>query len=112
MRPEGIMVVARERSDSVSGEDARPGVGIGDERSAVQPATQDSPPTLTAEEKSVLETLMACGTARTVAQLCASSGLDRKQVASTLADLRTKGLVTRFNTLVESYAARSPRVDV
>lgn len=96
----------------MSREDARPGVGIGDERSAERAATPEIPPTLTAEEKSVLETLVACGTARTVAQLCASSGLDRKQVASTLKGLRTKGLVTRFNTLVESYAARSPGVDV
>ena len=60
----------------------------------------------------MLETLVACGSARTVAQLCASSGLDRGQVAGTLESLRAKGLVTRFNTLVESYAARFPGIEV
>ena len=96
----------------MSREDARRGAGVGDEQTAVRPPAPEIPLALTAEEKSVLETLVVCRAARTVAQLCASSGLDRGQVTGTLESLRTKGLVTQFNTLVESYAARFPGVEV
>jgi DNA-binding MarR family transcriptional regulator len=96
----------------VSREDSRRGAGVGDEVVAAQPSAPEIPLALTAEEKSLLETLVACGTARTVAQLCASSGLDRGQVIGMLKSLRAKGVVTRFNTLVESYAARFPGIEV
>jgi DNA-binding MarR family transcriptional regulator len=96
----------------VSQEHARRGAGISDEATAGLPPDLESPLSLTVEEKSVLQTLVGCGSARTVAQLCASSGLDRGQVTGTLESLRAKCLVTRFNTLVESYAARFPGVEV
>jgi hypothetical protein len=96
----------------VSREDVRRGAGVGNERAAAQPAAPEIPLALTDEEKTVLETLVACKAARTVAQLCASSGLDRGQVTGTLESLRAKGLATRFNTLVESYAARFPGIEV
>jgi uncharacterized membrane protein len=69
-------------------------------------------PALTADEKSVLDILIAGGTSRTSAQLSATSGLPRAQVAVALESLRQRGLVTRFNTLVESYAVRFPGVEV
>ena len=95
----------------MSREDVHRDAGIGDERTAPPSRAPDSPLALTAEEKSVLETLLACGTARTIAQLCVGAGLSRGQVVSTVESLRAKGLVTRFNTLVESYAARFPGID-
>jgi hypothetical protein len=96
----------------VSREDVRRGAGVGNQRTAAQSPVPEISFALTAEEKSVLESLVVCRAARTVSQLCASSGLDRGQVMGTLESLRTKGLVTQFNTLVESYAARFPGVEV
>jgi hypothetical protein len=96
----------------VSREDVHREADIDDERAAVPSPVPDSPLALTVEERSVLETLVACGTARTIAQLCAGAGLSRGQVASSVESLRSKGLVTRFNTLVESYAARFPGIQV
>ena len=96
----------------MSREDARRGASVGDERAAASHPASEIPLALTGEEKSVLEVLVACKTSRTVAQLCASSGLDRERVTGTLESLRAKGLVTRFNTLVESYAARFPGIEV
>jgi len=96
----------------VSREDARRGAGIGGERAVTQPPAPEIPPALTIEEKSVLATLVACKTSRTVAQLCTSCSLGRGQVTASLDSLRAKGLVTRFNTLVESYGARFPGMEV
>jgi hypothetical protein len=114
MRPECIMVLTRggERSGPVSREEIHRDAGVGEERAAAPSSVPESPLALAAEERAVLEILVTCGTARTMAQLCASAGLSRGQVASTVESLRAKGLVTRFNTLVESYAARFPGIEV
>jgi len=93
-------------------EEVRPGMGIGDERSAVTPPCDETEPVVEGDEKAVLEILVACGAGRTMAQLSANSGLERDAVAVALDGLRAKGLVTRFNTLVESYAARFPGIQV
>ncbi len=67
---------------------------------------------LSADERAVLEILVDCGTSRTEAQIAAMCGLPRASVAGGLETLRAKGLVSRVNTLVESYAARFPGVEV
>jgi hypothetical protein len=77
--------------------------------SADVPGTSEA---LSADEKSILQVLVSYGSARTVAQLCATSGMDRERVTPILDGLRAKGLVTRFNTLVESYGARFPGLEV
>ena len=58
----------------------------------------------------MLHALLACETGGTAAQLAEGSGLTREQVANALQDLRAKGLVTRLNTVVASYAARFPGI--
>ena len=97
----------------MSREDATRSAGVGGE-AASQAAGQARPPQLllTEQEKSVLDFLVECKTPKTAAQICAGVKLDREEVVSTLDSLRKKGLVTRFNTLVESYAARFPGVEV
>jgi hypothetical protein len=95
----------------VSGEDARRTRGIGGRSPAGSPPDLDSL-AITADEKTVLEILVAGGTAKSMAQLALSSGLGREGVAGVLEGLRAKGLVTRVNTLVESYAARFPGIEV
>jgi hypothetical protein len=92
-------------------EDAQRESGIGAPLSAAPPSGLDSL-VLSAHEKAVLEVLMECGTSRTEAQIAAKCGLPRDIVAGSLETLRTKGLVSRFNTLVESYIARFPGVEV
>jgi hypothetical protein len=96
----------------VTREDASQARDIGDQRASGQGPDGVSPVVLAADERTVLDILVGCGEARTAAQLVGSCGLPRDQVAQALADLRTKGLVTRFNTLVESYAARFPGLEV
>ena len=92
-------------------EDARPGADVG------RPQTPGSlagsaPPVLNDDEKNVLNALVKCSASQTAGQLSASCGLTREQVAIALESLRAKGLVTRHNTLVESYASRFPGVEV
>jgi DNA-binding MarR family transcriptional regulator len=82
------------------------------ERGAESASASESAADLSADEKSILEVLVSCGSARTIAQLCATSGMDREQVTPVVEGLRAKGLVTRFNTLVESYGARFPGLEV
>jgi hypothetical protein len=115
-RLECIMELARrrrgERSDTVSEKDAVRGADVGDRAGAGSPPAATQRPALTDEEKMVLDLLVTCRTARTVAQVCAGARVSREQAAGALDSLRSKGLVTRFNTLVESYAARFPGVEV
>ena len=92
-------------------EDAQRESGVGDERFAASPAGLD-PLVLSADERAVLEVLVGCETSRTEAQIAAKCGLPRENVAGGLETLRAKGLVSRFNTLIESYAARFPGVEV
>jgi hypothetical protein len=96
----------------VSQEDAGRGSNIESVRAAESSSLPWSPRLLAAEEKAVLEILVDCKSARTVTQLSTSSGLGREVVALALESLRGKGLVSRFNTLVESFAARFPGVEV
>ena len=93
-------------------EDASRARGIGDQHAGGQGPDAVPPVVLAADERAVLDILVACSEARTAAQLAGSCGLPRDQVAQALADLRAKGLATRFNTLVESYAARFPGLEV
>jgi predicted transcriptional regulator len=72
----------------------------------------DTAAVLSDEERKLLDLLVSCGAARTPAQLSAGCGLEREQVAQALDSLRAKGLVTRLNTVVESYTARFPGVEV
>jgi DNA-binding MarR family transcriptional regulator len=92
--------------------DTKRGADIGGERAAASQPAADQAPVVTPEEKKVLDILLSSRTGRTVSQLSSRSGLPRDQVASALESLRAKGLVTRFNTLVESYAARFPGLEV
>jgi hypothetical protein len=103
-------------------EDTRPASASGPEQKTAQPqaAPQQSVPqqgapdlsALTDQERAVLEILVASATARTAAQLSAASGLPREQVASALESLRVKGVVTLLNTVIESYGARFPGLDL
>ncbi len=67
---------------------------------------------LTDQERLVLDVLVTSAAARTAAQLSAASGLSREQVAIALDSLRVQGLVTQFNTLIESYGARFPGLEL
>jgi predicted transcriptional regulator len=96
--------VPREEAKRVSKDAAEPAA-------TTQQAAQASP-ALTDQEKAVLDVLMASPTARTAAQLSAASGLSRDQVANAIAGLRVQGLVTRFNTVIESYGARFPGLEL
>jgi hypothetical protein len=96
----------------VSSKDARPGTGIGDPQAPVLPAGPEATTPLGEEEKRLLDILVASRSSRTAAQLSTTSGLPKEQVVGALGSLRAKGLVTRFNTLVESYGARFPGVEV
>jgi hypothetical protein len=93
----------------VTREDAARSVGIGGEAVGQTPPPQL---VLSQQEKSVLDFLVACKDGKTAAQIGAGAHMDREEVAAALDSLRKRGLVTRFNTLVESYAARFPGVEV
>jgi hypothetical protein len=95
----------------VTREDAQRESGVGDARPVVSRAGLDSL-VLSPDERAVIEVLVDCRTSRTEAQIAAKCGLPRESVAGGLESLRAKGLVSRFNTLVESYAARFPGVEV
>ena len=86
--------------------------GVGCERAPVPLRITTAPAALSTDEELVLHALLACETGRTAWQLAAGSGLTREQVANVLQDLRAKGLVTRLNTVVASYAARFPGIRV
>jgi DNA-directed RNA polymerase sigma subunit (sigma70/sigma32) len=88
-----------------------PGQATAQEQAAQQQAAR-SLSALTDQERLVLDVLMTSQAARTVAQLSAASGLSREQVAIALDSLRVQGLVTQFNTLIESYGARFPGLEL
>ncbi len=91
-------------------QDAGRSAGVGDTPVNGEAEAQARP--LTVHERAVLDALVTAKGARTAAQLMASCGLAREDVMYALECLRTKGLATKFNTLVESYAARFPGVEV
>jgi FixJ family two-component response regulator len=95
-----------ERSGQVPREGTKPASANASERATAQEGAAQTLSALTDRERTLLEVLVTSSTARTVAQLSADSGLPRDQVMTTLANLRVKGLVTQFNTLIESYGAR------
>jgi DNA-binding IclR family transcriptional regulator len=67
---------------------------------------------LTDEEKTLLDLLVASGAAKTAAQLSTASGLPKETVIVAVDGLRSRGLVTRLNTVVESYRAAFPGLEV
>ena len=98
-------------------EDTRRAPANGPEQeTAPEPAAQQqaaqSPSALTYQERLVLDVLVTSQAARTAAQLSAASGLTREQVATALDSLRVQGLVTQFNTVIESYGARFPGLEL
>jgi DprA winged helix domain len=100
--------VPREDTEPVSAEGAEQAAG----QQAAQQQAAETPSALTDQERTLLDILKASTTARTTAQLAADSGLPRDQVASMLESLRVKGLVTLFNTVIESYGARFPDLEM
>lgn len=69
-------------------------------------------PGLSSEEAAVLEILAGDGGSLTMGAIRARTGLELHQVLPALASLRAKGMVTRLNTVVESYAPRFPGLRV
>ncbi len=92
-------------------ENTKPASASGREQVAAQQAEQTLP-LLTDEERALLDILVASATATTATQLSACSGLSKEAVVGALDALREKGLVTRFNTVVESYGALFPGLEV
>jgi hypothetical protein len=93
-------------------EDTKPASTNGSEHTTTERQAAQTGAALNDEERALLDVLMASATARTAAQLSASTGLSREQVATALESLRVQGLVTRFNTLIESYGARFPGLEL
>lgn len=93
-------------------EDTRPASANGPQQVTSQQQAEQSLSALTDQERTVLDVLVTSAAARTAAQLSAASGLPREQVASALESLRVKGLVTQFNTVIESYGARVPGLEL
>ena len=93
-------------------EDTRPAPANGPEQATSQQHAPQVLSTLTDQERTLLHILVVSATARTASQLSAASGLSRDQVASTLESLRVQGLVTRYNTVIESYGALFPGLEL
>jgi uncharacterized membrane protein len=93
-------------------EETRPAPAPGPQDAAPGLQDAETSPQLSDQEQAIVDILMAAGTPRTPAQLAAASGLSRSTVASALDSLRERGLVVRYNTLVESYGARFPGVEL
>jgi hypothetical protein len=96
----------------VSPADAKQGASIGDAGLSAPPPGGETLAALSDAETKVLDRLVLRGAAQTPAQLSAGCELGREQVAQALDGLRAKGLVTRLNTVVESYTARFPGIEV
>ncbi len=92
----------------MSRQDAKRGADVAGEQQSLSPA--DTSTALSDAERGVLDVLLASKGSRTITQLSASCGLDKKQITSALENLHSKGLITRLNTVVASYAARFPGV--
>lgn len=88
------------------------GVGPARREEVSLPQTAGDGPSLTEQEATVLDALSSFRTGGTPAQLRARCGLSIVDLGAALEGLRAKGLVTRLNTVVESYAARFPGVKV
>jgi DNA-directed RNA polymerase sigma subunit (sigma70/sigma32) len=93
-------------------EDTKPASTNGSEHTTAEQQAAQTLAALNEQERAVLDVLMASATARTAAQLSAASGLSREQIATALESLRVQGLVTQFNTLIESYGARFPGLEL
>jgi predicted transcriptional regulator len=93
-------------------EETKPASAQAAEHAANQQRVAQALPALTDQERAVLDLLMASTAARTAAQLSVASGLSRDQVANAIESLRVQGLVTRFNTVIESYGARFPGLEL
>lgn len=92
--------------------DAKRGASIGDAGRSTPKSGSDTTVVISDEEKQVLDLLVSCGAARTPAQLSSACGLGREHVAQALDGLRAKGLINPLNTVVESYTARFPGIEV
>lgn len=88
------------------------GVDPGRREETSPPQAVDRDPPLTEHEALVLEALSCFRTGGTPAQLRARCDLSIADLGVALEGLRAKGLVTRLNTVVESYAARFPGLKV
>ena len=93
-------------------EDTKPASTNGSEQTTAEQQAAQTLAALNEQERAVLDVLMASATARTAARLSGVSGLTREQVAIALESLRVKGLVTQFNTVIESYGARFPGLEL
>jgi len=88
------------------------GVDSGRKEEISPPQEVGTEPLLSGQEALVLDALSSLGTGGTPAQLRARCDLSVADLAVALEGLRAKGLVTRLNTVVESYAARFPGLKV
>jgi FixJ family two-component response regulator len=93
-------------------EDTRSASANGPEQATAQERAAQILSALTDQERAVLDVLVISTAARTVVQLSAASGLSRDQVADAIGSLRGKGLVTQLNTVIESYGARFPGLEL
>ena len=93
-------------------EDTKPSSANGPQQATRQQQAERTLSVLTDQERLVLDALVISAAARTAAQLSAASGLSREQVANALESLRARGLVTQFNTLIESYGACFPGLEL
>ena len=93
-------------------EDTKRAPANGPEQVTAQQQAAQTLSALTDHERLVLDVLVTSEAARTAAQLSTASGLSREQVAIALESLRVKGLVTQFNTVIESYGARFPGLEL
>ena len=93
-------------------EDRKPASANAPKQAATQQQAAETLSALTDQERAVLDVLIASATARTATQLSAASGLPRDEVANAIESLRVQGLVTRFNTVIESYGARFPGLEL
>ena len=69
-------------------------------------------PQLSSDESVVLEALSAEDQCLTMGSLRARTGISPADLRKAVEGLRAKGLVTRLNTVVESYASRFPGLRV
>ena len=69
-------------------------------------------PQLSSDESVVLEALSAEDRCLTMGSLRARTGMSPEDLREAVEGLRAKGLITRLNTVVESYASRFPGLRV
>jgi hypothetical protein len=71
-------------------------------------ALSSPPPELSWSEERVLGVLSLADRCLSLGQVQARTGIDRAELKGILEDLRVRGLAARLNTVLESYASRSP----